>query len=760
MVTVTFVPNGLSEYGLAATSATPTVSHSPTVGPTATSQASPLGPTLTSTVERTPEPLQDEFAEQLVAIVRNEVLREFPDFRSTDAQPVHVLPLNLSGSTNEYWIAVTDGPRPARVTSSDDVINFFHIVVAFRLALNGEWTEIDRLEIESLPERTRPESVQTGWRRSSGTPIAWIAVKGGTGAHDGTLDLIGFDGEELTTALSLISALPNAGELADLDEDGLLEVIGNDSDPYIFCYACLTELTRETVYRWNGSHLAPVLLSAPAAGLSPDIRAQVNRVVALAQADLWRQAAELASLASSRVPSNDEVRWISILINRMASSRLAYAGSPGQPLLTNAFAGEYDAAVDLMRALDPMEAFALDGPLIVGTAAEQSLSTMAVYLLDYTERALAADPERASIHAVRALGLTLASPNDLAKARSAIKSAVELASDDSFYAASQAFLDQADEAPGAPPVDPGTATPPAGPTDEFFAGGRVIGTGDRGEFVKAVHHRLARVPTLEFSDPGRYFDAYHEATRQAVVRFQDERGVSPSGVVDLETWNALKEASVSPRPEAQKPAPAIVAGPRPAHTEAGQPVAYLTFDDGPHPSFTPAILEILSRYGATATFFVQGDYVRRFPDVVAAAARQGNDIENHTASHVWLTKVSRDEFISEVVSTDEAIHAAAGELVDPIGCLRPPYGARDERTITIAAELGKKIVMWDVDPQDWRRPGADQIAQHILAHARPGAILLMHDGGGDRKQTIAALEMVLAELTARGFVFRSLPGCM
>ena len=760
MATVTSVPNGLSPYSLAATSATPTASRSPTGEPTATSVANPAGPIRRTTVEPTPEPSEEELGEQLVAIVRNEILREFPDFRSTDAQPVHVFPLSLSGSMREYWIAVTDGPQPARVTSADEVINFFHIVVAFRLAHEGEWIEIDRLEIESLTQRTRPELLLTGWQNSSGSPIGWIAVKGGTGAHDGTLDLIGFDGAALTTALSLTSAHPNAGELADLDEDGLLEVIGNDSDPYIFCYACLTELKRETVYRWNGSQLVSMELSAPATGFSPYIQQQVDRVFALAQADLWRQAAELASLVSGQVPSNDEVRWISILVNRTASSRLAYAGSPGQPLLTSVFAGEYDAAVDLMRSLDPDEAFALDGPLIVGTAAEQSLSTMAVYLLDYTERALAADPERASIHAVRALGLTLASPDDLSNARTAIRTAVELAPDESFYATSQAFLDHADEAPGAPPVDPGTAMLPAGPTDEFFADGSVIGTGDRGEFVKAVHHRLARIPALEFSDPGLYFDAYHEATRQAVVQFQNERGFSPSGVVDKETWNALKEASVSPRPESQEPSPAIVAGPRPAHTEAGQPVAYLTFDDGPHPRFTPAIVEILARYDATATFFVQGNYVRRFPDVVAAAAKQGNDIENHTASHVWLTRVSREEFISEVLSTDEAIHAAAGEIVDPIGCLRPPYGARDERTNALAAELGKRIVMWDVDPQDWRRPGAEQIAQHILAHARPGAILLMHDGGGDRNHTIAALEMVLAELTARGFVFRTLPGCI
>ena len=735
--------------------ATATHSPSPTEVATATPQTSPVAPTAIPTEETVPEPSEEELAEQVSQIVQAGIRLDFP---SADAQPVHVFPLNLSDSMGEYWVAVTNGPQPARITSSDEVINFFHIVVAFRLASEGEWLEIDRVEIESAPQRTRPELLQTGWRPPSGKPTAWIAVTGGTGAHAGTLDLIGFDGEALTTTLSLISARPTAGELADLDGDGLLEVVANDSNPYIFCYDCATELKRETVYRWDGSRLVPVLLRAPALTLPDTVREQADRAVALAQADLWRQAAEAASLASTRAPSNDEIRWLSILINRVASARLAYAGSPGQPLLTSVFAGEYEAAVDLMRALDPAEVFALDGPLIVGTAAEQSLSTMAVQLLNYAERALAVDPERASIHAIRALGLTLASPDNLAEARSAMQLATELAPDDSFYAASRVFLDQAQEAPGTPPESPDAETPPAGPPDTFFTDGQVIGTGDRGGFVKAVHHRLARISALEFSDPGRYFDAYHEATRQAVVRFQNERGLSPSGVIDLETWSALEEASAEPPVAAM--APVTVAEPRPAHTEVGQSVAYLTFDDGPHPSFTPSILELLSRYDATATFFVLGAQVQRFPEVVAAAAQQGNEIENHTANHVSLVEVSRDEFIAEVVSTDQAIHAAVGELVDPISCLRPPYGARDERTSSIAAEMGKKIVMWDVDPQDWRRPGAEQIAQHILAHARPGAILLMHDGGGDRQQTIAALEMVLAELTARGYVFRGLPACM
>ena len=101
---------------------------------------------------------------------------------------------------------------------------------------------------------------------------------------------------------------------------------------------------------------------------------------------------------------------------------------------------------------------------------------------------------------------------------------------------------------------------------------------------------------------------------------------------------------------------------------------------------------------------------------------------------------------------DEALHAVAGSRVDPIACLRPPYAATNERAIRVAGELGKAIVLWSIDPQDRRRPGADQIASHILANVYPGAIILMHDGGDERAQTVAALEIVLDGASPRARV--------
>ncbi|MXY36106.1 MAG: polysaccharide deacetylase family protein, partial [Dehalococcoidia bacterium] len=379
--------------------------------------------------------------------------------------------------------------------------------------------------------------------------------------------------------------------------------------------------------------------------------------------------------------------------------------------------------------------------------------TMVSYLLFYADEALKVRNDDPAIHAVRALGQVLASPEELSRARSSIGRALRLAPDDPFLQQAKAYLESTEVAPGLPPDAPDPETLLDAPDPSFFEQ-YTLGTGDRGRAVRALHRRLARVPQLRFRYPGRYYDVYDEATREAVLKLQVEAGLPPAGVVDGPTWEALEqlvEASQQPKDAAPSSPPPSVK--HPAHGPAGEPVVYLTFDDGPHPRWTPQVLDVLARHGATATFFVLGQNVLAYPALAARMVAEGHDPENHTFDHASLDKVDRETFIAEVRDTDRAIHEAAGEQADPIACLRPPYGAYDAQTGTLAAELGKTLTLWTVDPQDWRRPGADQIAEHLLAHARPGAILLMHDGGGERSQTVAALDRVLGELSARGFTF-------
>ena len=475
------------------------------------------------------------------------------------------------------------------------------------------------------------------------------------------------------------------------------------------------------------------------------------------------------------------------------------AGASGQPLLTLVFAGEFGAAADLMRALEPAQAFALDGPLIAGTAAEQDLSTMAVQLLDYTERALAVAPDRADIHAVRALGLALASPDDLSDAQSAMAQAATLAPDDAFIQASRDFLESVERAPGAPPealrmnslalldgpsashslpraTRSGAAT--AGTTSKpcisVWRGSRGWTSWTRDAISTSTTNRPGR-PWWRSSwnrgwsqtawwtpQPGRRWKRPAKL-RRTPARPRPRRGRPGLNFQRPAYRGFYSHVALPPLPVARiepQPQPASDdSAQRPAHAEAGQSVVYLTFDDGPHPSFTTPIMEILTRYAAPATFFALGAQIAQYPDLTATLATNGHSLQNHTYSHPALNRISREAYVDEVTRADAAIQAAVGDAALPTTCLRPPYGAIDSATALIAAELGKAIVMWDVDPQDWRQPGAGQIARHILSHAYPGAIILMHDGGGGRSQTVAALRTVLAELAARSFTFRIVPAC-
>lgn len=196
------------------------------------------------------------------------------------------------------------------------------------------------------------------------------------------------------------------------------------------------------------------------------------------------------------------------------------------------------------------------------------------------------------------------------------------------------------------------------------------------------------------------------------------------------------------------------------HAAAGQPILYLTFDDGPSPTFTPQIVQLLDRYDARATFFVIGVHVRRAPAALRPIAEGEHTIANHTFSHKSLAGRSQDVFAQELQATEEVVRSAAGDLLPAgyqMGYLRPPGGGVDTNTTPYATALGYKVVGWDIDPKDWRRPGAAAIASHVSQRAFPGAVVVLHDGGGASQQTVAAVETILEDLSRQGYVFHALP---
>jgi peptidoglycan/xylan/chitin deacetylase (PgdA/CDA1 family) len=182
------------------------------------------------------------------------------------------------------------------------------------------------------------------------------------------------------------------------------------------------------------------------------------------------------------------------------------------------------------------------------------------------------------------------------------------------------------------------------------------------------------------------------------------------------------------------------------HTDG--PYIALTFDDGPAAKLTPKLLDLLAAHHIKATFFVIGENVAEHPDIVARAAREGHEIENHSWSHPNLRKMSDDAVRRQLQRTDDAIRAAIGTRPT---LLRPPYGsisARQKRWIHDA--FGYRIILWDVDPLDWKRPGPAVVRSRIVKQTRAGSIVLAHD---IHPGTIEAMPTTLDELEAKGFKF-------
>jgi peptidoglycan/xylan/chitin deacetylase (PgdA/CDA1 family) len=179
----------------------------------------------------------------------------------------------------------------------------------------------------------------------------------------------------------------------------------------------------------------------------------------------------------------------------------------------------------------------------------------------------------------------------------------------------------------------------------------------------------------------------------------------------------------------------------------------LTFDDGPGP-YTPQILEVLERMHVHATFFEIGEMLRYFSASAAREIRDGDVIGDHTETHPEMAKLSAHDQREELIEQIARIELLGGPRPD---LFRPPYGSFDATTMRQLHRLHLLMVLWSADTQDYLRPGVATILARALAGAKPGAIILMHDAGGDRSETVAALPSVIRELRARGFRLVTVP---
>lgn len=191
--------------------------------------------------------------------------------------------------------------------------------------------------------------------------------------------------------------------------------------------------------------------------------------------------------------------------------------------------------------------------------------------------------------------------------------------------------------------------------------------------------------------------------------------------------------------------------PRDARIQFGQrlkdKVCTLTFDDGPHPAVTPYLTAQLEQLRVPATFFVIGKMVDRYPYLVQMEAANGFEIGNHSYSHVTLTRLEPRSLMTEFKACDMAVEAAAG--VRPRFC-RPPGGDVDLETARAASANGLTTTLWSDDPGDYAIHSEERIFKQTVAHLRPGAIILLHDGNMD---TVKALPKIVAWARARGYRF-------
>lgn len=242
------------------------------------------------------------------------------------------------------------------------------------------------------------------------------------------------------------------------------------------------------------------------------------------------------------------------------------------------------------------------------------------------------------------------------------------------------------------------------------------------------------------------------ATREVVLPYdnQDKAGqpgwLPGSEGLAEETYGEVSGEVVS-RTVLKAPVAALEV--RVATVSAGSSV-FLTFDDGPDPTWTPQVLDVLAKHGVKATFCMVGRYAKANPGLVQRVVAEGHTLCNHTQNHAALDALPADGVETEIATAQASISGAAGTAP---AVFRIPYGRGSATVSAVAGKLGLSILGWNVDPSDYTRPGTDQIVARVSQAMRPGAIVLMHDGGGDRSQTVAALDRLIPMLKAAGYSF-------
>ncbi|MBI4321527.1 MAG: hypothetical protein HY675_23790 [Chloroflexi bacterium] len=342
---------------------------------------------------------------------------------------VEVAPTGSGGDGRPLWVAYTYGLK-------DYLSGPSHFVAVYTYD-DARWQELGRLELKD------PDVGYVARSTVKRVPVepsgVWLEVPGGVGAHGGVYYILRFDGRQLKTEASAAGSSPGVGNLSDLDSDGVLELIIDQSDPYVFFYAASVRLYNVALFRWDGSRMAEVKLARLSDSAPADLRRLVDAAIDHANAELWKDAGALAGQILALRPSDQTARWDALLIRKIAEGRAIWAKDSPYPLIEQVFYGDYAATLDIMRKYSPAQIFDRKSPLIVGTSAEGSRDQLEKWILESADKAIAFKPDLAAAYFIRGWSHYLKNPGSAA-ALADVKKAADLTPSDRLFADSANYL--------------------------------------------------------------------------------------------------------------------------------------------------------------------------------------------------------------------------------------------------------------------------------------------------------------------------------
>jgi hypothetical protein len=358
---------------------------------------------------------------------------------------VGVLPLVVPPGWDPLWAVFSVGMRPFDPIRS-------HFLAIYTCDL-GTWRELARIDLDDVNppdmDPAGPDFVSEG----SVTQVTidpariWLTVDGGIGAHGGTFHLLSFDaGLALQGHVSGVGASPGVGSMQDVNGDGVLDVVLNQSDAYVFCYACGVRKVYFRVFYWDSvnQRILEGRIEHFLMGQPQPMRDLVNPAVDMANAGLWKDALIKITEARDLAPSYPEcnvqsLNWTYGMIKLHADAMATDAASGIYPLLSRVFYGDYAAAVDLMRPYSPAQVFDPAGPLIAGTVAEGMEGALSGYIIESADAALGVKPDLAEAYLMRGWARYLVDPVN-PQVRADVHQAAALRPGDAFFAGCAALF--------------------------------------------------------------------------------------------------------------------------------------------------------------------------------------------------------------------------------------------------------------------------------------------------------------------------------